>query len=218
MTTTPTATREPSNPGRGLYEKYRVERTDGKPMGKAFVLNYTTDPHARAALAAYAESCQQDYPALSTDLRAILHGLAADELDPNDCRACNGTGTGYGPTPDGRWMETDCSACDGYGRTPRTLDTLDCAEARDGTVWEDRDGERLWYAGLTATGKHCSPSYTESHGWRTDRGNRRVNDPTGNQTRRLTAFGPYTQVLGVTAADMLTNRQFTDGNGEHVQD
>jgi hypothetical protein len=31
------------------------------------------------------------------------------------CQSCEGTGTGYGAVPDGRWMETDCGVCDGAG-------------------------------------------------------------------------------------------------------
>lgn len=82
-----------------------------------------------------------------------------------------------------------------YQAPLRVLPRLGCLpEARDGTVWEDRDGERVWYAGLTACGNHCSTDYADPGGWRTDRGNRAVNDPVGNQTRRLTDFGPYTEV------------------------
>ncbi|PQM45691.1 hypothetical protein C1Y40_04135 [Mycobacterium talmoniae] len=57
---------------RGLYDKYRVERADGKAKGPYFVLAYTTDPHAAVALAAYADSCEADYPMLAADLREAL--------------------------------------------------------------------------------------------------------------------------------------------------
>lgn len=57
---------------RGLYGKYRVEKSNGKPTGPVFVLAYATDPHARVALAAYADSCETDYPQLAADLRASL--------------------------------------------------------------------------------------------------------------------------------------------------
>lgn len=40
--------------------------------GPRFVLNPTTDPHARAAVQAYALSCSNDYPVLSRDLMAWL--------------------------------------------------------------------------------------------------------------------------------------------------
>lgn len=63
---------------RGIYDKYDVRRTDGssEPGGKHhgdqhFVLNLTTDKHAVPAILTYAESCQQDFPALARDLRAI---------------------------------------------------------------------------------------------------------------------------------------------------
>jgi hypothetical protein len=64
---------------RGLYRKYVVYRTAPSGAGPltevtepCFVLRYLTDPHARAALAAYADSCEQDYPNLATDLRHAL--------------------------------------------------------------------------------------------------------------------------------------------------
>lgn len=53
---------------RGLYAKYDVRRRDGKAKGPYFVLAYRTDPHARAALRAYADSCRAEYPALAADL------------------------------------------------------------------------------------------------------------------------------------------------------
>ena len=54
---------------RGLYNKFVVQRTDGKsePGQKHdeceyFVLDVTHDPHAKAALLAYAESCKAEKP------------------------------------------------------------------------------------------------------------------------------------------------------------
>lgn len=61
-----------SDKDRGLYGKYRVERADGKNKGPYFVLGYTTDPHARSALATYAAACRDEYPTLAADLRAEL--------------------------------------------------------------------------------------------------------------------------------------------------
>lgn len=57
---------------RGLYGKYHVERADGKQKGPYFVLAYASDPHARVALAAYADSCEAEFPLLAADLRAVL--------------------------------------------------------------------------------------------------------------------------------------------------
>jgi len=63
---------------RGVYHKFNVTRTDGKsaPGGKHdgcfyFVLDCDHDPHAKAALIAYAASCDKDYPALASDVRVI---------------------------------------------------------------------------------------------------------------------------------------------------
>ena len=59
----------------GLYHKFDVTRTDGSsgPGGKHehcryFVLDLDHDPHAPAAIRAYADSCRADYPALAADL------------------------------------------------------------------------------------------------------------------------------------------------------
>lgn len=67
----------------GVYRKYEVKRTDGssEPGGRHercryFVLDLDHDPHAAAALRAYAESCQGDYPALASDL-----SYAAEQID-----------------------------------------------------------------------------------------------------------------------------------------
>ena len=68
---------------RGLYGKYHVERAHD-PEGKHaycpyFVLDIRHDIHARSALAAYADSCQAEYPHLADDLRRMLdHEGAAD--------------------------------------------------------------------------------------------------------------------------------------------
>lgn len=66
------------DPKRGIYHKFEVTRTDGSsgPGGKHehcsyFVLDVIHDPHARAALKAYAESCRTAYPLLAADLDDI---------------------------------------------------------------------------------------------------------------------------------------------------
>lgn len=67
---------------KGIYHKFSVSRVDGrdKPGGdkqgaEYFVLDMAHDPHARAALLAYAVSCRRDYPALSRDLLAKGEGM-----------------------------------------------------------------------------------------------------------------------------------------------
>lgn len=64
---------------RGLYDKYKVERTDGSsgPGGKHercqyFILDLEHDKHAKAALQAYAESCRKKYPKLAKDLLDLM--------------------------------------------------------------------------------------------------------------------------------------------------
>ncbi|AVO21677.1 sulfatase-modifying factor enzyme [Mycobacterium phage MooMoo] len=67
-----------SDHNRGLYRKYELYRVseDGSSRYRvtdpSFVLRYTRDPHARVALAAYADSCEAEYPALAADLRKAL--------------------------------------------------------------------------------------------------------------------------------------------------
>ena len=63
---------------RGVYEKFKVERTDGTSgagekhhVCSYFVLDLNHDPYAGAALEAYAEACEVDYPALARDLRIL---------------------------------------------------------------------------------------------------------------------------------------------------
>lgn len=63
---------------RGIYGKYRVEKSDGSPVDpKAvyFTLRLDTDPHARAAVRAYAASCQAENPDLAADLINLLEDL-----------------------------------------------------------------------------------------------------------------------------------------------
>lgn len=60
---------------RGLYDKYRIERVDGRPLDRTFVLEIDTDPHARVALKAYRDSIHgyNEKPALEADINGILN-------------------------------------------------------------------------------------------------------------------------------------------------
>lgn len=68
----------------GLIHKFTVTRNDGQsaPGQKHdgcdyFVLDLTHDPHAAAAIKAYAASCRKDYPKLAEDLdrkHAVMTG------------------------------------------------------------------------------------------------------------------------------------------------
>jgi hypothetical protein len=67
---------------RGLYEKFYVRRLDGQSLsGKKhhnceyFVLDLTHDRFASAAVAAYADACRNDYPALAHDLEQKIKGM-----------------------------------------------------------------------------------------------------------------------------------------------
>ena len=83
---------------RGLYDKFRVERTDGTsaPGGKHdgcfyFVLDCTHDKFAEAALRAYAEACQAESPLLAAEPDAHARRrrgarFRMDELKSSDPR------------------------------------------------------------------------------------------------------------------------------------
>jgi len=65
---------------KGVIHKYNVTRVDGSsaPGGKHdgcfyFVLDLDHDPHAKAALKAYADSCRAEYPRLATDLDVCVN-------------------------------------------------------------------------------------------------------------------------------------------------
>lgn len=62
----------------GIYRKFNVSRVDGSdsPSGKHFncfyfVLDVDHDPHATAAMRAYARSCEKQLPELASDLRRL---------------------------------------------------------------------------------------------------------------------------------------------------
>lgn len=74
---------------RGLYRKYELFRVKEDDQGNVieryqvkdpfFALRYTRDPHARAALEAYADSCGEEYPELADDLYRAL-GIAGEVM------------------------------------------------------------------------------------------------------------------------------------------
>lgn len=64
-------------PEQGLYAKYKILKTStGEEVTRpAFVLLPDGDPHARAAILAYAASVEAENAALAADLRQWLSGL-----------------------------------------------------------------------------------------------------------------------------------------------
>ena len=76
-----------SDTTKGLYRKFRIERTDGKSAeGEKhqncdyFVLDLTHDKHAMPAIKAYIESCRREYPKLAQSLRNLLARLREEEF------------------------------------------------------------------------------------------------------------------------------------------
>lgn len=60
-------------------DKYHIVKGDSSPRDPAaiyFVLRVDKDPHARRALALYADSVREDNSQLSDDLIALLHKTA----------------------------------------------------------------------------------------------------------------------------------------------
>ncbi len=91
---------------RGLYGKFLVERADGSsaPGGKHagceyFVLDVTHDRHAKAALAAYADSAEVAYPLLAADLRARWLPPDAGQASAAACTCPSGDGSLRWPCP-----------------------------------------------------------------------------------------------------------------------
>jgi hypothetical protein len=63
-----------------LYEKYRVERTDGKPVGAAIVLEFK-DPIAKVGIRAWAEEMERHgYEQVAAD---VFTALANEEIPPS---------------------------------------------------------------------------------------------------------------------------------------
>lgn len=114
---------------RGLYGKYKVYRNTVPPLPldePCFVLRYDTDPHARVALEAYADSCADNYPKLADDLYRALGidvEVAPVDLTPDLVRYLNGT---Y----QGRWVAVREGQLLAAGETIK--------QARDGVT----DGQR----------------------------------------------------------------------------
>ena len=70
---------DPSDASRGLYEKFKVERTDGRSEPgekhhncRYFVLDLNHDPFALPAIEAYIAACCVAYPALGNDLHELV--------------------------------------------------------------------------------------------------------------------------------------------------
>ena len=65
---------------KGLYGKYRVTRTDGKPLKGGCIVLEWGDPNARKGIAAFARAVRNDgYHALANDLEARLADYNAAE-------------------------------------------------------------------------------------------------------------------------------------------
>ena len=65
-----------------LQQKYYVERIDERDRSggdradsKYFVLDYIHDPYSPPALEAYAQACEQDFPNLSAEIRALVRQI-----------------------------------------------------------------------------------------------------------------------------------------------
>ena len=69
---------------KGLYAKYKVEKTDGTPTdtdAQYFVLRLDTDSHARFAMQAYARSIRSQNPVLALAIEDWVDRLEAREWE-----------------------------------------------------------------------------------------------------------------------------------------
>ena len=100
-----TKKRDSSKPAeeQGVFHKFDVRRVDGsdQPGGKHhgcryFVLDLDHDPHAAAAMAAYAKSCRATHPALSDELSVEYppNTVDASTVDRAGARFCGAFGDG----------------------------------------------------------------------------------------------------------------------------
>jgi len=72
----------------GLRPKYNISKADGSPVEKHaryFILRYDSDPHARAAMEAYALSVSASNSELAGDIWKALREV---EKRPPDCLSC----------------------------------------------------------------------------------------------------------------------------------
>jgi len=145
----------------GLTDKYIVRRVDGsdaeggRNFGRRyFVLSYDSDPHARAALAAYAESCATDHPELAADLRARLGKKEAPAPAPTE----TGPWKTWEAAPDDVWF-TSASAV-GFLPAHRKRGSLVDWQFRDGSVGV-YDVSQTWNAKLMAR----APFVAAEEGW-----------------------------------------------------
>jgi predicted RNA-binding Zn-ribbon protein involved in translation (DUF1610 family) len=77
--------------GKGLFDKYKVTRADGKPVGPTFTFEYERDPFAFYGLVGYANALA-NYPqfaSLKADLDAITADINHNGMDCRlDCPTC----------------------------------------------------------------------------------------------------------------------------------
>lgn len=74
---------------RGFYNKFYVERTDGKsgPNRKHdgceyFVIDMTHDKYAAGPIQKYADECRAEYPLLAADLDAKVQAIKIKNKQP----------------------------------------------------------------------------------------------------------------------------------------
>lgn len=157
---------------RGLYHKFNIARTDGSsgPGGKHedcryYVLDLDHDPHAKAAIRAYADSCRSDYPELAADLGRLFPNDGIEALvspsppvtgsDPTVCQLCGVRG----------WIDSSpawgnrciCRACKGTFMTNKLNKT---------PPWmtDEQYIQRLeQFMNDVAKLLNCLPSYSDPH-------------------------------------------------------
>jgi len=76
---------------RGLYDKYKVQRTDGRDLpggdktnARYFVLDLVNDPYSISALMCYANNAKYDHPELAKDLFDLLEEVDDENHERRD--------------------------------------------------------------------------------------------------------------------------------------
>ena len=68
----------------GLYDKYKIEKTDGSqidPYADYFILRLDADKHAQAAAITYAKSIIKENPKLAADLLRKISDWLYEDLE-----------------------------------------------------------------------------------------------------------------------------------------
>jgi hypothetical protein len=163
---------QPGKRTAGLYNKFRVERTDGKSAPgqkhdgcEYFVLDLDHDVFAIPALDAYADACEGEYPALAKDLRrvGIMH-RAGEALNRvcDDPRSLPRRSLAAQVPAQGEWTEQDQRLSEIRARLDAATwgpwNAVDLRHQKNGQVriFAERRGDFGHIANVLASNDRCA--------------------------------------------------------------